>query len=243
MLALNKLYNMDCLEGIAKFPDKYFDLAVVDPPYGISGVSNESWEQATNNPRGKKAKHTFVGAGKLKNRTLNECGKKVEAWDIAPPKEYFDELFRISKSQIIWGGNYFPLPPSRCWLCWDKEQPFENFSAFELAWTSFDSPAALYRNRVTTCMRGDEKIHPTQKPVSLYSWILSKYAKPGYKVLDTHAGSASSLIACHRAQLDFVGFELDGDYFEKATQRLRREMSQLTIVDIENVLKKRSVLI
>ena len=150
MFELNKLYNIDCMEGMRQFPDNYFDLAITDPPYGISGKTNEPWAGTVSRPRGRKAKQTFCGAGKLKNRKLNESGKKVELWDVVPPKEYFDELFRVSKAQIIWGGNYFPLPPSRCWVLWDKEQPFENFSAFEMAWTSFDHPAATFALTATT---------------------------------------------------------------------------------------------
>ena len=229
MLDLNKFYRMDCMEGMKHFPDGYFDIAIVDPPFGINGVSVEPWGQTIRNPRGRQAKNAFCDGGKLKSQLLNECDKKVKEWDIAPPKEYFDELFRISKAQIIWGGNYFPLPQSRCWLCWDKEQPFDNFSAFELAWTSFDYPAAMYRSRVTTCMRNDKKIHPTQKPVGLYAWLLGKYAKPGDKIIDTHAGSASSLVACYRGGYDFVGFEIDEEYYKPAVERLKREVEQMTM--------------
>jgi site-specific DNA-methyltransferase (adenine-specific) len=216
MIELNQLYRMDCMDGMALFPDKYFDLAVVDPPYGISGS-------------GKKAKHTFCGAGKLKNRTLNECGKKVESWDIAPPKSYFDELYRISKNQIIWGGNYFNLPPSRCWICWDKVQPWNNFSAIELAWTNFDYPAAIYRERATSAIPDGERIHLTQKSVKLYQWILNKYAKEGFTVIDTHAGSASSLIACHKLGFTYIGFEIDEEYHSKAAVRLESEKLQLSL--------------
>lgn len=135
---------------------------------------------------------------------------------------------RVSQNQIIWGGNYFDLPPTRGIIIWDKVQPWENFSQVEMAWTSFDTPAALFK--MNNCMGG--KIHPTQKPVALYSWILSRYAKPGYRILDTHVGSASSLIACHRAGLDFWGFEIDPIYFAEARKRLEKEQAQVNMMEI-----------
>jgi len=217
---------MDCMDGMAQFPDNFFELAVVDPPYGISSVSNEPWAQTKTNPRGRKAKHTFCGAGKLKNRNLNESGKRVEAWDIAPKQGYFDELFRVSRNQIIWGGNYFPLPPTRCLIIWDKQQAFENFSGFELAWTSFDHPAQMYRERVTSSVSAVERVHPTQKSLRLYRWIYNHYAKSGDKILDTHAGSASSLIAAHQMGFEYIGFEIDKDYHRLATERLDKAKQQ-----------------
>lgn len=141
----------------------------------------------------------------------------VHEWDSAPDKSYFDELFRVSKNIIIWGGNYFPLPPTRCVLCWDKMQPWENFSQIELAWTSFDKPAQIFRFDNRT---GD-KIHPTQKPIELYTWILSKYASKGDKILDTHVGSASSLIACKKLGFEFIGFEINTEYYNAAMKRMQ----------------------
>lgn len=196
MLQMNTLYNLDCMIGMSEFPDKFFDLAVVDPPYGLD-------------------KGSVQGAGKLKNRVLNTGN--VHEWDSAPDKSYFDELFRVSKNIIIWGGNYFPLPPTRCVLCWDKMQPWENFSQIELAWTSFDKPAQIFRFDNRT---GD-KIHPTQKPIELYTWILSKYASKGDKILDTHVGSASSLIACKKLGFEFIGFEINTEYYNAAMKRMQ----------------------
>lgn len=196
MLEMNTLYNLDCMIGMSEFPDKFFDLAVVDPPYGLD-------------------KGSVQGAGKLKNRVLNTGN--VHEWDSAPDKSYFDELFRVSKNIIIWGGNYFPLPPTRCVLCWDKMQPWENFSQIELAWTSFDKPAQIFRFDNRT---GD-KIHPTQKPIELYTWILSKYASKGDKILDTHVGSASSLIACKKLGFEFIGFEINTEYYNAAMKRMQ----------------------
>lgn len=159
-------------------------------------------------------------------------GKKIIAWDVAPGKEYFDELFRVSREQIIWGGNYFDLPPTRCFLVWKKLTISENFSMAmcEYAWTSLKGNAKLFEC-APQGTANEPRFHPTQKPVALYSWILSRFAKPGMKILDTHAGSASSLIACHRAGLDAWGFEIDGTYYAAALDRLNREKMQTSIFD------------
>jgi site-specific DNA-methyltransferase (adenine-specific) len=222
----SKAYLMDCMDLMAQYPDKYFTLAVVDPPYGIGQPkqcdlkgynARKSLEERLQKNR------LNSGGGKLKNRKLNSSNCE---WDNdIPSEEYFLELKRVSKNQIIWGGNYFPLPPSRCIICWDKVQPWENFSQVELAWTSFDKPAQLYRYDNRT---GD-KIHPTQKPVALYDWIFKNYAKPGDKILDTHLGSGSSRIAAEKAGLDFVGCELNPDYFAAQETRFKNFISQLRI--------------
>lgn len=195
---MNKAFNIDCLEYMRSLDDKVFDLAIVDPPYGLPKSSTH-------------------GRGKLKDRILN--ADSIHEWDIVPSREYFDELFRVSKNQIIWGGNYYDLPPTRCVICWDKMQPWENFSQIELAWTSFDKPAALYRfdNRTK------DKIHPTQKPVELYAWLLRKFANEGDKILDTHLGSGSSRIAAYKMGYDFVGCEINTTYYELQEERFRRE--------------------
>ena len=170
---------MDCLDYMRSIPDKYFDLAVVDPPYGINapamdmGSSNGNVSTATKLRKGR----LNGGAGKLKNRVLNTMNCD---WDFSPPPpEYFDELRRVSKNQIIWGGNYFPLPPTRGIICWDKMQPWENFSQVELAWTSFDCPAKIVRISTTGGNNHEEKVHPTQKPVALYQWVFKKFAGGG----------------------------------------------------------------
>ena len=151
------VYNCDCIAYMKGLPDKSIDLIVADPPYGISAISVEPWKQALTNPRGVKMRNRIKqGAGKLKNRVIQNLDSD---FDFEPPtQEFFDELFRVSKNQVIWGGNYFQLPPTRCVLCWDKQQPWENFSQFELAWTSFDSPAAMFRYRNTG---GGGKTHPS----------------------------------------------------------------------------------
>ena len=195
---------MDCMDLMKEFPDKYFELAIVDPPYGIG----DKFKGGT--------------SGKM---NFNEIVNK--AWDTAPSADYFKELFRVSSNQIIWGGNYFDLPPTRCFITWDKGIS-EDFSLAmaELAWTSFDKLAKIFR----LCVPKDGlKIHPTQKPVALYGWLLNHYAKPGDKILDTHVGSASSLIACHKMGFDYIGSELDPDYFKAATERLEAIKSQTTL--------------
>lgn len=189
---------MDCMEYMKSISDKFFDLAIVDPPYGLD----------------KKSTH---GRGKLKNRCLNSGN--IQRWDTRPSKEYFEELFRVSKNQIIWGGNYFNLPPTRCIICWDKMQPWPNFYQIEIAWTSFNSPAKIFKYDNRT----DDKIHPTQKPISLYAWILKNYAKSGNKIFDSHLGSGSNRIAAYKLGFDFYATEIDKDYFEAQEDRFRRE--------------------
>jgi site-specific DNA-methyltransferase (adenine-specific) len=195
---VSQVFNEDCMEVMARYPDKYFDLAVVDPPYGI-GISSNSFRQ----------KH------------------KKQDWDnVIPSEEYFNELKRVSKNQIIWGGNYFDLPPSQGFIIWDKKQP-EDFSSSmcEMAWISFKKPAKIFRKHVVTAE--PNKIHPTQKPVALYDWIFKNYASPNDKILDTHLGSGSSRIAAHKAKLDFVGCELDKEYFDAQEKRFKDFSSQL----------------
>lgn len=204
------IYNIDNMELMKQIPDKYFDLAIVDPPYGVEEIT------------GKEFSH---GRGKLKNRAFNVGNEKINRWDKSPNKEYFKELFRISKNQIIWGGNYFDLPKYRHPIVWDKCQPWVNFSQIELAWTSFNKPASLFKfdNRTGS------KIHPTQKPVSLYSWILEKYAEEGMKIFDSHLGSGSNAIACHYAKMEFIGCELDSDYYNDSVKRIRENTKQLQL--------------
>lgn len=221
------LYNADCMEALKEFPDNFFDLAIVDPPYG-SG----------NSDGGGQRHYTFGLRKKDKNyenrRNMGEqIRKKIVAWDTAPGQDYFDELFRVSRDQIIWGGNYFSLPPTRCFIVWRKTSIGESFSMAmaEYAWTSFTGNAKVYE-----CMpqgdKNDKRFHPCQKPVQLYLWLLSNYAKKGDKILDTHAGSASSLVACHFQGIDGWGFEIDKEYYEKARTRLDRAKEQISIFEL-----------
>ncbi len=236
--------NEDNMALMARYPDKHFDLAIVDPPYGINAPNMS----ATPNQRRSGLQRLNGSGSKLKNRVLNTA-KKIE-WDNAiPDQEYFKELFRVSKNQIIWGGNYFPLPPTRCVICWDKCQPWENFSQIELAWTSFDRPAPLFRFDNRT----GGKIHPTQKPTDLYRWVLNKYAQCSEcggsgetpsnsidcdvqtckackgnapKILDTHLGSGSIAIACHDYGYDLTACELDPEYYAAAMKRIDNHVAQ-----------------
>ena len=217
---LHNCDNMDLMRGL---PDGAFDLAIVDPPYGI----NAPLMSGTPNDRKNGRARLNSDGGKLAGRALNTASIN---WDDAiPDAAYFKELFRVSKNQIIWGGNYFHLPPTRGVICWDKCQPWENFSQIELAWTSFDKPAALFKFDNRT---GD-KIHPTQKPVALYEWLLSKYAKAGDTILDTHIGSGSIAIACQTLGFELTGCELDAGYFESASRRIQQAFQQVTLFEPE----------
>jgi site-specific DNA-methyltransferase (adenine-specific) len=192
------LYLADCMDIMRDMPDKAFDLAIVDPPYGIN------WMEQIENP----------------NTGKNWKIYEKKEWDSsAPTKEYFEELFRVSKNQIIWGGNYFDLPATPCYLAWDKMQEFSG-ATFELAWTSFKSPAKAFRMSRVEAYVGQNKIHPTQKPVALYKWLLSRYAKPGDTILDTHGGSGSSVIACMDSGHAITWIEKDEDYFNAALERI-----------------------
>ena len=193
------VYLMDCMEGLKQIPDKYFELAIVDPPYGID----------------------INSSGRL-----GHYGGKGKKWDsILPSKEYFSKLEDISRDRIIWGGNYFSLPPTRCFLIWDKQQPEAvSFASCEYAWTSFEQSAKTFYLRPQNA--DNNRIHPTQKPQALYEWILKNYAKPNDKILDTHLGSGSSRIACQKAGLEFVGFELDEDYFNASVKRFKDFVAQ-----------------
>jgi len=199
--------NVDCMAYMATLPDKAFDLAIVDPPYGIG------------------ASEMQMGLGKKK-------WKKGKCWDNEIPSVlYFNELFRVSKNQIIWGGNHFLLPLTRAWIFWDKDvQPNLSFSSGELAWTSFDR-ILKKANIDYSGFRGaeDDKIHPTQKPVALYKWLLHNYAKPGDKILDTHGGSMSSAIAAEHMGFDMTICELDKDYFDAGVKRFKEQTMQIKI--------------
>lgn len=209
---MNEAYNMDCMEGMKQYEDNHFDLAIVDPPYGSIDQDDAGVHQ--------------LGNGGTWAQKLNM--KKVQEWNIAPNKAYWDELFRVSKNQIIWGGNYFDLPPTRCFIVWRKLNVPENFSMAmaEYAWTSFYDNAKVYEESAA----GQKyRIHPTQKPVQLYKWILKNYANDGDKILDTHLGSGSSRIACYDAGYDFVGYEIDKEYFKLQEERFKEHTSQLNM--------------
>lgn len=226
MLELNKAYNIDCMEGMTQFPDKYFDLAVVDPPYGDAG------KRFSANTRfgGRFDKYKSEKVSRTGGTWAKKYNKKIIEWDTAPGKEYFDELFRVSKHQIIWGGNYFELPPCRCFLIWRKLTISDSFTMAmaEYAWTSLSDNAKVFEY-APQAKAGEPRFHPTQKPVELYRWIFEKYANPGYKVIDTHLGSGSSRIAAYDAGLSFIGFEIDKEYFEKQEERFNAYTAQQSL--------------
>ena len=266
-------FNEDCMAVMARYPDKYFDLSVVDPPYGAGfteGGGCQGWfskyhqtdDKEHRNLRGRfdrynasasessqslhvereretdgrPAYNRFGSPGSRFERYKRdpdgrdlggEVRKKIIAWDVAPGEEYFKELFRVSRNQIIWGGNYFTLPPTRCFLVWRKLTISESFTMAmaEYAWTSFNSNAKVFE-AAPQAKPGDNRFHPTQKPVELYAWQYKLFAKPGFKILDTHMGSQSSRIAAWDAGLDYVGCEIDETYFKLGEARFEKHTAQ-----------------
>jgi len=224
-----EITNEDNMLLMARYPDNYFDLAIVDPPYGINA--------------GKQSLSISKVKGR-KNSTAKRSHLKSKDWDNkTPSKEYFNELFRVSKNQIIWGGNYFQLPLINSWLIWNKLQVLETRSDGEMAWTSFKKPLKIvpllqdgFKRGVNVGYKqpiiynepfsGSQTIHPTQKPVALYKWLLDKYAKQGDKILDTHLGSGSIAIACHDYGFELTACELDKEYYDKAIERIKNHVSQ-----------------
>ena len=220
---ISRVYNIDCIEAMKQIPDNYFQLSLVDPPYGI-GASNDS----------RFGKFFTVHLNGKKTKYPAKDYKKSE-WDNNIPDDlYFSELKRVSKNQIIWGGNYYNLGKTNCYLVWDKRNGESNNSDCELAWTSFDTAVRMFSYKWNGMLQQDmknkeDRIHPTQKPVQLYKWLLKNYAKEGDKILDTHLGSGSSRIACYDGGFDFVGCELDKDYFDASVKRFEIFKSQLTL--------------
>lgn len=214
-------YHMDCMQGMKEFSDQYFDLAIVDPPYGIRVDVN----------------------GRKKSRSRIAEARDYEPFegnDEAPPDEaYFRELFRVSRNQIIFGANHFisKIPyDSPCWIVWDKDNGATDFADCELAWTSFRRSVKKYtykwQGMLQQNMKNKEhRIHPTQKPVALYQWILYTFTEPGDTILDTHVGSASSLIACRKTGHKFVGFEKSKYYYDLSLKRYRQETAQMQLID------------
>ncbi len=212
MRANINLVHCDCLEAMKGMADNQFDLAIVDPPYGIGedGKSNHS--------RDRKARATRF---------------KHKDWDSKKPEKiYFEEIVRVSKNQVIWGANHFGhMQPSSCWIVWDKDNGNSDFADCELAWTGFGSTTRKIKYRwngmLQENMKNKEKrIHPTQKPVALYKWLLTNYAKPGNKILDTHLGSGSIAIACWDLKFDLEAYEIDADYYNAAKKRFDTHIKQ-----------------
>ena len=215
-------YLGDCMDAMREFPDKFFDLAIVDPPYGI-GMAREFSIDTKNGVRARPKLET-------------------KAWDdMKPPEEYFVEIFRISSNQIIWGCNYFIefLHATSNVIIWDKCNHLQTFADAEIAWCSIKYPCKIFKyDNKGWNTKEDCKIHPTQKPVALYTWLLQNYAHRGDKILDTHVGSASSLIACHRMGFEYWGYELDADYFKAASERLAREKATTPLFEPQEIYKQ-----
>ena len=205
-----ELFNVDCMEYMKGCEDNAFELAIVDPPYGITNKT----------PRGaQRSPHLYA--------------KRSELWDERPQISYFLELQRVSKNQIIWGGNHFTdmLAPTQSWIFWYKHQPVNNYSKGELAWNSFDEPLQYYSLMYYGPHNSDKnRTHPTQKPVKLYEWLLMNYSKEGDKILDTHLGSGSIAIACHNLGYDLTACELDKEYYEAAIKRINQHKAQLRLL-------------
>ena len=204
----SEVYLEDCVKALKRFNDNHFDLAIVDPPYGI-GFSSK--------------KQSNFGKGGINH--------EYKGWDEEIPKaDYWEQLFRVSKNQIVWGANYMTdyLKPSRCWISWYKMQEFST-NEFELAWTSFDETCKQFNLSRVQAYAGSNKIHPTEKPIKLYDWCLNKFANEGDLILDTHLGSGSSRIAAYKGGFNFVGFEIDQEYYEKQEKRFNDFKSQLRL--------------
>lgn len=235
-MKLNELYNTDCMEGMKKFPDKYFDLAIVDPPY-FSGPERRAFYGRKISPIG-----------------VQRHYEKSECWGV-PKKEYFDELMRVSKNQIIWGVNYYDYQFGPGRIVWDKLNGDSSFSDCEIAFCSMHDSARLFRYMWNGIMQGksiteghiqqgnktlnEKRIHPTQKPIALYKWLLMKYAKPGDLILDTHVGSGSSIIACIDMGYEYLGFEIDPHYYKLANERIN-EFNAQTRIEVSGNETKRS---
>lgn len=228
------MYNEDNMIGMARYPDKYFDLAIADPNYGLGedGGSNHS--------RNKSFGSRSFGAKNTTRKVIPATKYTPKNWDKEPPPiEYFNELRRVSKNQIIWGANHFisRIPfDSSCWIVWDKNNGESDFADCELAWTSFNTAVRKFKWRWNGMLQEkmgaekEERIHPTQKPVALYKWVLHKYAQPGYKIIDTHVGSQSSRIASYEMGFDYWGWEIDREYYEDGNKRFLEQTAQLKLL-------------
>ena len=197
-----RFFNCDNMDFMKEIPDNYFELCICDIPYGL----------------GEKLTQGGTWAAKYK--------KSDSDWDVLPSEQYFNELFRISQNQIIWGGNYANLPPTRCFLIWDKVALMDTMADCEFAWTSFDKNAKIYRHPRNTT---EKRIHITQKPIALYRWLLQNYAKKGDKILDTHGGSFTHARACYEEEFDLDIMELDKEYFDKGVQKFKEHVSQYSL--------------
>lgn len=221
-----RLHNIDCMEFMKGMPDKYFSLAIVDPPYGIARLSVDENRDPSSKFR----------------RSMAKMVDSAKGWNYnKPTAEYFNELMRVSKEQIIWGANNFTLPPSEYFAVWDKKQTVENFASAEYAWVSMNywkKPAKVFRFQIHAANAIEEKIHPTQKPVKLYTWLLKNYASPGERILDTHGGSMSIAIACYDMGFELDLCEIDPTYFKDGQKRLDNHISKYAPASVIPVTKR-----
>ena len=204
-----EITNEDCMDLLKRTPDNFYDLSICDPPYGLG-------------------KRLSQRGGKHKNTKFAVLYENSSQWDNeVPNEEYFKELFRVSKNQIIWGGNYFDLPPSRGFFIWDKKQPHDfSLAMCEMAWSSIQKPAKMWSLSV---LKEQNKIHPTQKPIQLYEWLLMNNAEEGFKILDTHLGGGSIALACHNLKYELTACEIDKDYFIETKQRIINHVAQQSL--------------
>jgi len=245
MEPLSEAFNSDCIEGMKQYPDKHFDLAIVDPPYGINVITGRSFGDPLRKDGTIRHGVDKRNGAKIVRRASSYTKKD---WDKVPPnKTYFKELMRVSKNQIIWGANHFisKIPyDSPAWIIWDKVNGSNDFADCEMAWTSFKKATRLFSFMWNGMLQGssmngrimegnvskrEKRLHPTQKPVALYDWLLHNYAKEGDKILDTHLGSGSSRIAAFKRGFDFTAFEIDKEYFDKQEKRFNDFKSQLVM--------------
>lgn len=237
-MPVSNAYNRDCMEAMKEFPDKFFELAVVDPPYGVGNITYMPCSReyavggfidkyeiivATIDLNQRNSIKTDVVHGANTKKTMKHFGDS----NVAPGPDYFKELMRVSRHQIIWGGNYFLLPPSRCFLIWRKLTISESFSMgmCEFAWTSLNANSK-WIELAPQGKQNDQRFHPTQKPIALYTWLLKKYANPGDKILDTHLGSGSSRIAAYKLGFDFWGYEIDKEYWLAQEKRFKTAIAE-----------------
>lgn len=241
-MPISEVYNEDCMIGMARYPDKLFDLAIVDPPYGVGSITYmpctrefavggyiDKYEVliATLDMNQRKKLKVDVVHGNNTSTTIKNFGDE----NVSPSPSYFKELFRVSKHQIIWGGNYYLLPPSRGFVIWRKLTISESFTMAmcEYAWISFNENSKFVELPPQGTIK-DPRLHPTQKPTALYSWLLKNYAQPGNKILDTHMGSQSSRIAAYQMGFDYYGWEIDRDYFEAGNKWFKEQTAQLKLL-------------
>lgn len=210
---ISEVYNIDCMEYMRRLPDKHFDLVIADPPYGDA----MGGQKEIRNSRDRFAVYRTGGTWAAK------YGKDIKAWDIAPSQDFFTELMRVSKNQIIWGANYFSMPPTRCFIVWEKLTISESFTMAmaEYAWSSFNANSKIFKFAPQGA-KDDIRFHPTQKPIALYGWLLKNFAEQGQTIFDPMMGSQSSRIAAYRMGLDYYGCELDSEYFRTGSERFER---------------------